>query len=86
MAATSGDDLRQMNRPERPADAQPRQAADERTNAILWLGLAEGPTRDALIERLAQARLTELPAGRSGVERTTPPRDRRAGSREASRP
>jgi hypothetical protein len=46
----------------RPTDDQPKQADDQRTNALLWLGLAEGPIRDALVERLAQAHLTELPA------------------------
>lgn len=49
-----------------PADDRPKQADDQRTNALLWLGLAEGPIRDALVERLAQAHLTELPAAAIG--------------------
>jgi hypothetical protein len=40
---------------------------DQRTNALLWLGLAEGRTRDALAERLAQAHLSELPTRPSGA-------------------
>jgi hypothetical protein len=60
----------------RPADDRSKQADDQRTNALLWLGLAEGPIRDALVERLAQAHLTELPA--AAIEERGPELPRRS--------
>jgi hypothetical protein len=56
-----------MNRPRGAVDP-PQQSDDQRRNALLWLALAEGRTRDALVERLAQARLTEHPQRRADVD------------------
>jgi hypothetical protein len=64
MAATPRN-LRLQAKTDRPRAAvdPPHESDDQRTNALLWLALAEGRTRAALVERLAQARLTERPTG-----------------------
>ena len=58
----SRDDKRRVRKQKklpRPGEARPDQAVDERTNALLWLELAQGGIRDALVERLAQAHLMQ---------------------------
>ena len=59
--------VRKQNELPRPAEERRDQPGDELTNALLWLELAEGGTRDALVERLAQARLTVHVPRRSGI-------------------
>lgn len=61
---------RQTNKRPRPANDRPKAPDDQRTNALLWLGLIEGRTRDALAERIAQAHLTELPPSGSRHRRS----------------
>jgi hypothetical protein len=61
---------RKTNQRPRPANDRPNEPDDQRTNGLLWLGLTEGRTRDALAERIAQAHLTELPTGANGDRRS----------------
>jgi hypothetical protein len=61
---------RKTNKRAWPTNDRPNAPDNQRTNALAWLGLTEGRTRDALAERIAQAHLTEAPSSPSGDRRS----------------